>query len=216
MRINEVEQMVDISKKNIRFYEEQGLLHPQRNENNRYREYSEEDIEVLKKIKLLRKLAVPISEIRKMREDNLSLEECLHRHLLTLEQDTLNLSKMQELCRSMIKGQETFQTINAQEYLLKMENLEKGGVVFVDSKNTDKKMKKKGVWFSVAVAGIFFTAMEGFLCWATWGLGKDSMPLPIFIFFTGIILLSVGGIVLAVKERMKEIEGGEYYEASKY
>ena len=87
MRINEVEQLVDITKKNIRFYEQQGLLNPSRNEANRYREYSEQDIECLKKIKLLRKLAVPISEIRRMEEANLPLEDCLKRHLITLERE---------------------------------------------------------------------------------------------------------------------------------
>ena len=41
MKINEVEQMLGISKANIRFYEKQNLLTPRRNENG-YREYSQE------------------------------------------------------------------------------------------------------------------------------------------------------------------------------
>ena len=64
MRINEVEQLVGITKKNIRFYENQGLLHPDRNMANGYREYSDQDVDLLMKIKLLRKLAIPIEEIR--------------------------------------------------------------------------------------------------------------------------------------------------------
>ena len=39
MKINEVEALVGITKKNIRFYEEQGLLKPGRNSQNGYREY---------------------------------------------------------------------------------------------------------------------------------------------------------------------------------
>ena len=54
MRINKVEELVGITKKNIRFYEEQGLLSPARNLENGYRDYSEEDVETLHKIKLLR------------------------------------------------------------------------------------------------------------------------------------------------------------------
>ena len=38
MKINQVEELVDISKKNIRFYEDQGLLNPSRNPENGYRE----------------------------------------------------------------------------------------------------------------------------------------------------------------------------------
>lgn len=66
MKINEVEQKVGITKKNIRFYEQEGLLKPERNVQNGYREYSEEDLILLQKIKLLRKLSVPIEEIRKI------------------------------------------------------------------------------------------------------------------------------------------------------
>ena len=40
MKINQVEELVGITKKNIRFYEEQGLINPERNRDNGYREYS--------------------------------------------------------------------------------------------------------------------------------------------------------------------------------
>ena len=39
VKINEVEAQVGITKKNIRFYEEQGLLHPRRSTENGYRDY---------------------------------------------------------------------------------------------------------------------------------------------------------------------------------
>ena len=41
MKINEVEQVVGITRKNIRFYEEQGLIAPKRQIENGYRNYSE-------------------------------------------------------------------------------------------------------------------------------------------------------------------------------
>ena len=66
MKINEVEAQVGITKKNIRFYEDQGLLKPHRNSQNGYREYGPREVEQLKQIKLLRKLGVPIEEIRQM------------------------------------------------------------------------------------------------------------------------------------------------------
>ena len=47
MKINEVEALVGITKKNIRFYEEQGLLSPKRNSENSYREYGEEEVQTL-------------------------------------------------------------------------------------------------------------------------------------------------------------------------
>ena len=53
MKIKQVEELVGITSKNIRFYESQGLLTPERADNG-YREYHQDNIEVLKKIKLLR------------------------------------------------------------------------------------------------------------------------------------------------------------------
>ena len=36
MKINQVEELVGITKKNIRFYEDQGLISPERNRDNGY------------------------------------------------------------------------------------------------------------------------------------------------------------------------------------
>ena len=44
MKINEAEQAIGITKKNIRFYEQEGLLNPSRNLSNGYRDYSEQDL----------------------------------------------------------------------------------------------------------------------------------------------------------------------------
>ena len=62
MKIQQVEELVGISKKNIRFYEAEGLLSPGRAENG-YRAYGQADVERLQRIKLLRKLDVPIEDI---------------------------------------------------------------------------------------------------------------------------------------------------------
>ena len=73
MKINEVEAAVGVTKKNIRFYEEEGLISPRREPGNGYRSYSEADVERLRRIKLLRKLDVPLAEIRQMLEGECTL-----------------------------------------------------------------------------------------------------------------------------------------------
>ena len=65
MKINEVEAQVGVTKKNIRFYEEKGLIAPRRNSENGYREYGPGEVEQLKQIKLLRKLGVPLEEMER-------------------------------------------------------------------------------------------------------------------------------------------------------
>ena len=79
MKINEVEAAVGVTKKNIRFYEEEGLISPSREPGNGYRSYSQADVERLRRIKLLRKLDVPLAEIREMLEGQRTLAEGMSR-----------------------------------------------------------------------------------------------------------------------------------------
>ena len=76
MKIYQVEELVGITKKNIRFYEDEGLLNPKRNPQNDYRDYSLEDVHRLERIKLLRKLSVPIEEIRLLLDGKGSFKSC--------------------------------------------------------------------------------------------------------------------------------------------
>lgn len=80
MKINEVEALVGVTKKNIRFYEAEGLLTPRRNQDNGYRDYGEPDVETLRRIKLLRKLGVPIEEIRRIQSGRLTVADAMRRH----------------------------------------------------------------------------------------------------------------------------------------
>ena len=57
MKIKQVEELVGITRKNIRFYEEQGLLNVARAENG-YREYHQADVIRLQEIKLFRKMDI--------------------------------------------------------------------------------------------------------------------------------------------------------------
>lgn len=216
MRINEVERLVDITKKNIRFYEEQGLLNPARNEVNRYRDYSNEDVEVLRKIKLFRKLNVPISEIRRMQEGHLPLEDCLCRHIITLEREEKNIAEMKTFCGAMIQAQEQFSGMDASVYLQKMEQMEKGGVAFVDAKRTDKKSRKRHSIIAGSVMIVFMGLMIALFAYCTWGISEDPMPVFMFLIFSLPLAAVIVATIMVMRERMKEIEGGEIYEASKY
>lgn len=112
MKINEVEQQVGITKKNIRFYEQQGLLHPKRNSENGYREYDETDVECLKKIKLLRKLSLPIEEIKKIQNGDLQLTDALRRQLIVLEREQTNLTETAGLCRLILEDETLYHTLS--------------------------------------------------------------------------------------------------------
>lgn len=63
MRISDLEAIVGLPRGTIRYYEKEGLISPVHQE-NRYRDYSEEDVDRLKRIIVLRKIGLPISEVR--------------------------------------------------------------------------------------------------------------------------------------------------------
>lgn len=63
MLVNEVCKKCSLTKKAIEYYVEQGLIRPQIQENG-YRVFSEEDVEKLKKIAILRNLELSVSDIQ--------------------------------------------------------------------------------------------------------------------------------------------------------
>ena len=67
MKINEVIQQVDLTKRAIKYYEEQGLLSVNKDENG-YRNYTEEDVKILKEISIYRKLGISIKDIKTLLE----------------------------------------------------------------------------------------------------------------------------------------------------
>lgn len=66
MKIGQAAQLTGLTISNIRFYERKGLLEPERNDQSKYRNYSEQDIRRLKQIILYRKMNMPIEKIASM------------------------------------------------------------------------------------------------------------------------------------------------------
>ncbi len=65
MLLNDVIKQVHLSKRAVKYYEEQGLLHVEKSPNG-YRDYSDENIQTLKEISIYRKLGIGISDIKKL------------------------------------------------------------------------------------------------------------------------------------------------------
>ncbi|MGN0131123.1 MAG: MerR family transcriptional regulator [Lachnospiraceae bacterium] len=215
MKINEVEKRVQITKKNIRFYEQEGLLHPSRNIENGYRDYAEEDVETLLKIKFLRKLSLPIEEIKMIQNKKLTLQDALRRHLITLEHEEKNLKEICELCRILSKEEIFYETLNAADCLDRIGKMEQEGVRFMNVSEQDKKKKRMSL-----SAGLAFIALmiflESIFIWAFIADPAGAPPLPIMAVFWILPVAVIGGVIAVIRERMKEIEGGEENEAGKY
>ena len=76
MRLNEVIKQVDLSKRAIKFYEEKGLLKTKRDSNG-YRNYTDKDISLLKKISSYRKMGIGLSDIKEILNDKNVLKQIL-------------------------------------------------------------------------------------------------------------------------------------------
>ena len=85
MTIKDVEKQTGLSRSNIRFYEKEKLIDPSRNESNGYRDYSENDVENIKKIAYLRTLGIPIEDIRNIISEKATLKDTLEKQYEVLK-----------------------------------------------------------------------------------------------------------------------------------
>lgn len=101
MTIREVEEKTGLARSNIRFYEKEGLLCPRRSSGSEYRNYTEEDVLRLNRIKLLRMLDMPVKTIRECLEGEMSLEEALERQQCVYQEQMDQIHRNQLLCRQL-------------------------------------------------------------------------------------------------------------------
>lgn len=213
MKIKQVEELVGITKKNIRFYEEKGLLEVERAENG-YREYHEADVRRLKEIKLFRKLSFSLEDIKAVLQGKDTLKYCICKQLDELEKQKELLEKREIICQNMLDEQITYDSLDLDEWLDKMEYMEKEGKVFMDIERNDVRQKKiTGALIAASVMIIAMTLMVAFVVWMD---TMEPLPILLLLFILAIPVLIIIGVLYVVYERIQEIKGGEEDEASKY
>ncbi|MBD5102808.1 MAG: MerR family transcriptional regulator [Subdoligranulum sp.] len=216
MKINEVEALVGITKKNIRFYEEKGLLTPGRNSENGYRDYGEAEVAMLRRIKLLRKLGVPIEEIRRMREGTQTVGDGLRRHLVTLERERRNLDEAVRLCGLLQTCEMPLSELDAEGFLQEVETLERAGTTFHDQQKRDVRTR----YVAPVVITVVFVALMagaiGLFLWAVLTEPEEVPPLPLVAVTIAVPALMIVGVVYALVLRIREIGKGEIDDAKRY
>ena len=217
MKINEVEALVGITKKNIRFYEEQGLLSPRRNSENGYRDYGQEEVDTLRQIKLLRKLGVPLEEIRRMQAGRITVADGMRRHLVTLEREQRSLEQSMELCRCLKNREERLAELDAGSLLAEMEQMEQAGSTFQDKQYGDVKPIR---YAAAVIAALVMTAfMAGVIALRVWGFtveAAEAPPLPLIVVLVALPAVVILGVLLALIQRIREIQRGEEDDAKNY
>ena len=142
MTIKETEEKSGLARANIRYYESEGLLDPARRPNG-YRDYSEEDLLTLLRVRLLRSLGLSLEDIKAVRDGDLPLPEALERHLDELAGEQVTLSKAETVCRAMKEAGVDYDHLNAVKYL---EELERARSVPVPVPESDVIPKVQAPW----------------------------------------------------------------------
>ena len=131
LKIIELENLLSISLSNVRFYEKQCLFSPERKDNN-YREYTNQDIEVLKKIIIFRKNGFTVEEIKLIQNDELPFTEAIASAQHRIEDEIEQLNGSLKLIKQIAQANSSFDEIDIDEHWNTISESEKSGEKFVD------------------------------------------------------------------------------------
>ena len=107
MNIKQTADASGVSARNIRYYEQAGLLTPARNPENDYRIYTDADVRTLKLIRVLRTLDMPVEDIRAVLSGTLPLTEAAERQRRQLEAEQQKLAAAAAFCTELAAGDRT-------------------------------------------------------------------------------------------------------------
>ena len=118
MTIKDVEERTGLSRSNVRFYEKEKLVEPSRNESNGYRDYSENDVENIKKIAYLRTLGISIEDIRSIISEKVTLQEMLEKQKEVLKNQITDLNKAKLMCEKMLDEESiSYEKLQVEQYV---------------------------------------------------------------------------------------------------
>lgn len=100
MKIKKAAEICHMSPRNIRFYEEIGLIKPTRVENG-YRDYDTEDIERLQQIRVLRNLGIGVESIKAYFKKEKTFEQIIKERKKELDLQRKDMDALYRLCEQL-------------------------------------------------------------------------------------------------------------------
>lgn len=188
MKINELEKILNVSRANIRFYEKEGLLNPERKENG-YREYDESEVVVLKKIIIYRKLGISIQNIKEIFHGKLTLSDAINESISSINSELTELAVSAKLCREIKNQGIDNSSLDEEYYWNEINRIESTGEEFYNFAGLDiNRFEKKGSSMKYKVS-----------------LGLASTVLLVFTIIVGLsryglVLVEYGGSFLGSSE----------------
>ncbi|MGN0646256.1 MAG: MerR family transcriptional regulator [Mogibacterium kristiansenii] len=164
---------------------------------NGYRDFSDEDVKIINRIKTLRMLDVPIPEIKKLFDGDVQLKTVLEERLSEMNLQAKALDNRMESCRRIIKEGMELADIspevlsgNREEWSEKLRHI-------VDE-DIDKRFILKGVAFTTAFAVcVKFTVV-------VLTMGGFSQQDTVFCFFGGMLAILCGFVYIFAEALTKQ------------
>jgi len=103
MKISEVMKATGLTKKAIYYYEAEGLVSPQKDRENNYRIYSQDDVDRLIQISVFRKLDIPLDVIHRVLDSHVEVEEFLKSQLAVIKDKIDCLHRNQAIINIMVE-----------------------------------------------------------------------------------------------------------------
>lgn len=226
MKIKELEEQLNLSRANIRFYEKEGLLSPARTENG-YREYSEAEIAILKKIIIFRKLGMSLPQIKEILNGTLEISAAVEQNIEHLKEQIAELNGALEVSKAMQKDTSVDTEFDEEHYWNLIQKKEASGEKFTDLWKDYAEIEKKAFlsmwegsfffrikekvkkygWKSVLVLLLGICVIRGIVqeLWGQGGSFLEGFGYPFFLFGT-ISLVTIPVFLLDRKYKNAEPE----------
>lgn len=210
MNIKEVEQRTGLPRSVIRFYEREGLIDPQRNALNSYREYAQEDVDRLIRIAFLRTLDIPIEDIRRVIAGKIPLGEAAGAQLDALCDKEKDVARAIRICERLESdAPERFDDLDVARYTGETESYVKQyrSALLEDCGRFALWFGSDACWMALVIAGtllasIVFPKLPEMIP-VQWNAGEVTASAPRGVIFAyplaGVVLkLLFGGRIAAL------------------
>ena len=102
--INQVARMLGITPKTLRYYEQIGLVSPDRREDSNYRIYSDDNVEKLRSILFYRKLEFPLKDIKQLVESPDNHQDAIRAQIDKLDNESRRYKALAQMAKKTLLG----------------------------------------------------------------------------------------------------------------
>ena len=140
----------------------------------------------------------------------------MRRHLVSLERDRDNLEQSIRLCDRLTDRQERLGDLDAGGILKEMEAMEQSGATFQNKQKKDVRIRYVAPVVITTLMVLLMGALVGLILWLIALSAADAPPAFMLAVIALFPLVIIGGVVLALVQRIREIGKGEIDDAKNY